>query len=78
MPPKKSTTTFRHQRQIRIIKGKYDIPSIFDEPPIRPENEGRSYRITGTVLGIPARIHYDDDCRYWIGTQQQGTAWKSL
>jgi len=62
---------FKFQRQIRIIKNKAIAPTLFDEKQEEPEYLPRRFAYEGTVLGILAKISYDDYSRYWIGTQEK-------
>ena len=68
---RKTKDKFKFKKQIRIISDMRMIPSVFDEPLQMPENIPRSFSYSGTVLGVPARLLYDDSSKYWIFVQEE-------
>jgi len=65
---KSKKSDYANEREIRIIKRMDTIPGVFDSPAEERKEQGKTFEYKGEILGIPARIKFTEDLKYYVGT----------
>ena len=59
---------YSYSRIIRQIRDRNQVPELFDKP--QREIIGRTLRYTGFIAGLPARITFTENLKYYVSAQK--------